>query len=83
MASGQVLLSLAPVYDYLQTHGGKLEGEYIVLDGWPVQFLPPADALDQELFSRPMNMGDVSRALGCHRAANWSPEGSRENSAVY
>jgi len=48
MASGQVLLNLAPVYDYLQTHGGKLEGEYIVVDGWPVQFLPPADALDQE-----------------------------------
>lgn len=48
MASGQVLLSLAPVYDYLQTRGGKLEGEYIVVDGWPVQFLPPADALDQE-----------------------------------
>lgn len=45
MASGQVLLSLA---DYLQTHGGKLEGEYIVVDGWPVQFLPPADGLDQE-----------------------------------
>lgn len=48
MASGQVLLSLGPIYDYLQTHGGKLEGEYIVIDGWPVQFLPPADALDQE-----------------------------------
>ena len=39
---------LVPVYDYLQTHGGKLEGEYIVVDRWPVQFLPPADALDQE-----------------------------------
>lgn len=48
MASGQVLLSFAPIYDYLQTHGGKLEGEYIVVDGWPVQFLPPADGLDQE-----------------------------------
>jgi hypothetical protein len=48
MASGQVLLSPAPVYDYLRTHGGKLEGEYIVVDGWPVQFLPPADGLDQE-----------------------------------
>jgi len=45
---GQVLLSLSPVYDYLQAQGGTLDGEYIVVDGWPVQFLPPADALDQE-----------------------------------
>jgi hypothetical protein len=48
MRSGQVLLSLGSIYDYLQARGGKLEGEYIVVDGWPVQFLPPADALDEE-----------------------------------
>lgn len=48
MRSGQVLISLGPIYDYLQARGGKLEGEYIVVDGWPVHFLPPADALDEE-----------------------------------
>jgi len=42
---GQVLLSLTPIYDYLLARGGTLEGEYIVVDGWPVQFLPPADSL--------------------------------------
>jgi hypothetical protein len=48
MEPGQVLLSLTPIYDYLRARGGKLEGEYIVVDGWPVQFLAPADALDRE-----------------------------------
>jgi len=45
---GQVLLSLTPIYDYILARGGTLEGEYIVVDGWPVQFLPPADSLDRE-----------------------------------
>jgi len=48
MAPHQVLLSLTPIYDYLQARGGTLEGEYVVVDGWPVQFLPAADALDRE-----------------------------------
>ena len=44
----QALLSLAPLYAFLQPRGGMVEGEHIVIDGWPVQFLPAADALDQE-----------------------------------
>lgn len=48
MRPGQALISLGHIYDYLQARGGKLESEYIVVDGWPVQFLPPADALDEE-----------------------------------
>src|SRR5260370_36580747 len=43
-----LLLNLAPIYDYLKVHGGRVEGEYVVIGGWPVQFLPPSDALDQE-----------------------------------
>lgn len=46
--SGQGLLSLTPLYAFLQPRGGAVEGEHIVIDGWPVQFLPTADALDQE-----------------------------------
>ncbi len=45
---GGAILNLAPIYDYLRTRGGKVDGEYIVVGGWPVQFLPPSDALDQE-----------------------------------
>jgi hypothetical protein len=45
---GGSLLSLAPIYDYLKSRGGVEEDEYIVIGGWPVQFLPPSDELDQE-----------------------------------
>jgi hypothetical protein len=43
-----VLVSLGPIYDYLKERGGRVEEEYIVIGGWPVQFLPPSDALEQE-----------------------------------
>ncbi len=45
---GGLLVNLAPIYGYLKAHGGKVDGEYVVIGGWPVQFLPPSDALDQE-----------------------------------
>lgn len=42
------LLSLQPIYDYLTARGGVVEGEYIVIAGWPVQFLPPTSPLIEE-----------------------------------
>ena len=42
------LLTLAPIYAYLKARGGVEQDEYIVLDGWPVQFLPPSNALELE-----------------------------------
>jgi hypothetical protein len=42
------LLSLAPIYSYLTARGCMTEGEYIVIGEWPVQFLVPAGALEQE-----------------------------------
>jgi hypothetical protein len=47
-APGSSLLTLGPVYAYLTSRGYKTEKEYIVIEGWPVQFLPPRDALDEE-----------------------------------
>jgi len=47
-ASGGLLLSLAPIYEYLKSRGGKVVDEYIEIGGWPVQFLPPSNALEQE-----------------------------------
>ena len=41
---GSILVSLLPIFDYLKQFDCKMEGEYIVIGGWPVQFLP-ADAL--------------------------------------
>lgn len=45
---GTTLLTLAPVYDYLTSRGYQTEREYIRMEGWPVQFLIPSDALDDE-----------------------------------
>lgn len=47
-ASAGSHFSLSPIYDYLKARGCKIEGEYIIIGEWPVQFLPPSNALEQE-----------------------------------
>lgn len=44
----QIITSPRPIFDYLTTRGGIIEGEYIVIAGWPVQFLPPTSPLVEE-----------------------------------
>lgn len=43
-----LLVSLTPIYDYLKARGASVQEEYIVIEGWPVQFLPPGNDLEQE-----------------------------------
>ena len=45
---GNLLISPRPISDYLKARGGTVEGEYIVVGGWPVQFLPPTGPLAEE-----------------------------------
>jgi hypothetical protein len=45
---GSMLISPAPIFDYLKGFGCKMEGEYIVISGWPVQFLPASRPLLEE-----------------------------------
>jgi hypothetical protein len=45
---GNLIVSPKPIFDYLKARGGKVEGEYIIIGGWPVQFLPPGTALVEE-----------------------------------
>lgn len=45
---GSSLLSIGPIYNYLRGRGCRVEGERIVVGEWPVQFLPPRGALEQE-----------------------------------
>ena len=47
-APGSSLLSLTPIYEYLTARGCRVDGERIVIGDWPVQFLPPHGALEQE-----------------------------------
>ena len=45
---GSLLVNPQPIFDYLKARGGTMEGEYIVVAGWPVQFLPPGTPLVAE-----------------------------------
>src|ERR1041385_2423457 len=49
---GSLLISLTPIYDYLKARGFKVEKEYVVIAGWPVQFLPPGNALVEEALAQ-------------------------------
>jgi hypothetical protein len=42
------LFNPQPIFDYLKARGGTMRGEYIVISGWPVQFLPPTGPLVEE-----------------------------------
>lgn len=42
------LISLSPIYNYLTARGFKGEKEYIIIEGWPVQFLAAGNALIEE-----------------------------------
>jgi hypothetical protein len=50
--AGRLLASPQPIFDYLKTRGCKMEGEYIVIAGWPVQFLPPTSPLVEEALTQ-------------------------------
>ena len=44
----QLVISPRPIFEYLKARGGTMEGEYIVVAGWPIQFLPPGTPLVEE-----------------------------------
>lgn len=45
---GSPLVTLSPIYSYLKAHGANVQDEYIEIGGWPLQFLPPSNALEEE-----------------------------------
>ncbi|HRT05148.1 MAG TPA: hypothetical protein P5204_05570 [Kiritimatiellia bacterium] len=48
----QLLISPQPIFDYLKTHGAQMDGEYVFIAGWPVQFLPPTGPLAEEALAQ-------------------------------
>jgi hypothetical protein len=50
--AGSVIVSPQRIYDYLTARGSTVQGEYIVISGWPVQFLPPASPLVEEALAQ-------------------------------
>ncbi len=49
---GRLLVSPQPMFDYLTAQGCTVEGEYILIAGWPVQFLPPPSPLAEEALAQ-------------------------------
>lgn len=45
---GQLLATPKPIFDYLAARGWPMKGEYVMIAGWPVQFLPPTGPLVEE-----------------------------------
>lgn len=45
------LIAKMPGWDYLKQRGySEIRGEAIVIEGWPVQFVPVSDALEEEAY---------------------------------
>ena len=49
---GRLLVSPQPIFDYLKARGCTLDGEYVVIADWPVQFLPPPSPLAAEALAQ-------------------------------
>jgi len=45
---GQLLVTPKPLFDYLVSRGWSMKGEYVMIAGWPVQFLPPTGPVVEE-----------------------------------
>lgn len=43
---------LAPIYEFLSAHGYKAKGEFVSIEGMPVQFLPVFNPLTDEAVSK-------------------------------
>lgn len=46
--AGRLIVSPRPIFEYLKARGGVMQGEYIVVSGWPIQFLPAGTPLEEE-----------------------------------
>lgn len=45
---GSLLIDPRPLFDHLRGLGFPMKGEYVMMSGWPVQFLPPNGPLVEE-----------------------------------
>jgi len=70
------LISLKPVYSYLKKKGyGEHREEGIVIEGWPVQFLPVASQLDVEALAQAGDVNiEINKVEGSVRTRILRPE---------
>lgn len=66
------LISISPIYSYLTQRGYMSEGACIVIEGWPVQFLPVYNPLTEEAVARAVEArfgASPTRVLGAEYLA--------------
>jgi hypothetical protein len=61
-APGSSLLTLVPIYEYLQTRGFAPQGQFIIIEGWAVEFVPPGTPLVEEALAQAVER-DVNGVL--------------------
>ena len=70
---GAAILDPSPIFAFLSQRGYALEGEYAMIEGWPVQFLAPPGPLGDEAMDKAQTVdagGVEVRILGAaHLAA--------------
>ncbi|MGA1839496.1 MAG: hypothetical protein ACMUIU_02635 [bacterium] len=54
--SSSGLISLSPIFAYLKQRGYKPQGECIIVEGWPLQFLPVYNSLVEEALERALEV---------------------------
>ncbi len=62
VAPGGSLLTLGPIYDYLLARGFAPQGQFIVIEGWAVVFVPPGTPLVEEALAQAVER-DVNGVL--------------------
>ena len=62
LSTSSGLLTLTPIYDALRERGYEPQGEWIVIEGVPIRFLPAYNALVEEALeqARPVDVEGVS-----------------------
>ena len=63
---GQLIVTPKPIIDYLAARGCTMEGEYVMIAGWPVRFLPPTSALVAEALEHAVRIdveGELARVF--------------------
>ena len=59
---GGTLLTLGPIYEYLLARGYRPQGQFVVIEGWQVEFVPPATPLVEEALAQAVQR-DVNGVL--------------------
>jgi hypothetical protein len=47
-SSDSLIADPTPIFAFFAERGHEMDGEYVVVDGWPVQFLGPPGALGED-----------------------------------